>query len=259
LIQRATQLIAEVFYPDNFGLLLLDESRQSLRAHPSYRAKQSLGQQVFQIGRGVVGRVALEGKPQRIEDVTQEADYVQIDPLTHSELCVPVKIGDQVIGVINAESTRPAAFNENDERLLATFAGQLAIAFQKVRLFEAERRRAAELEALRQAGLRLTSNLDLQTLLEIILDRAIQLVTADTAHLFLYDGQELVFGAAFWASGHPKSCTIYRARAACPTTSRAVGSASSSMMYATIRCLPIRPGMAPWSACRCGAATRCWA
>ncbi len=204
LIGRATQLIAEVFFPDNFGLLLMDESRQALYPHPSYHIKQPITTTSFQVGQGVVGRVALTGKPLRIENVTLEDNYIQLDPLTRSELCVPVKIGDQVIGVINAESTRLAAFSENDERLLATFAGQMAIAFQKVRLFEAERRRAAELEALRQAGLRLTSNLDLQTLLEIILDHAIQLVTADTAHLFLFDGQELVFGAAFWASGHVK-------------------------------------------------------
>ncbi|HNT22942.1 MAG TPA: GAF domain-containing protein [Anaerolineales bacterium] len=202
LIERATQLVAEVFYPDNFGLVMLDEGQQTLYPHHSYRIKQSLKPASFPVGQGIIGRVASTGKALRLEDVSQESGYVQIDPLTRSELCVPVKIGDQVIGVINAESSRTGAFSENDERLLVTFAGQLAIAFQKVRLFDAERRRVAELEALRQASLRLSSNLDLQTLLEIILDRAIQLVTADTAHLFLYEEQELIFGAAFWAPGH---------------------------------------------------------
>ncbi len=202
LIERATQLIADVFYPDNFGLIMLDEGQQALYPHYSYRIKQPIKHTSVPVGTGVVGRVALTGKPLRLEDVSHENKYIQIDPLTRSELCVPIKIGDQVIGVINAESTRPGAFSENDERLLVTFAGQLAIAFQKVRLFDAERRRVAELEALRQASLRLSSNLDLQTLLEIILDRAIQLVTADTAHLFLFDDQELIFGAAFWAPGH---------------------------------------------------------
>jgi len=67
------------------------------------------------------------------------------------------------------------------------------------------RQRTAQLEALCQAGLHLTSTLDLQPTLEAILDYALQLVAAYDAHIFLYDGERLIFGAALWEDGHQQA------------------------------------------------------
>lgn len=204
LLSRVTDLIAEIFSPDNFGVLLLDKSRNALRAHPSYRGLSDIPTMALPLGKGVSGQVAKNGKPRRVSDVRLEPFYVCIDSETRSELCVPIIIDDQVVGVINAESRQLNAFNEGHTRLLATIAGQLAIAMQKIRLFEAFQRRANELESLRQASLHLASNLNLESLLEVLLKQAVQLVTVDTAHIFLYDGEKLRFGAAYWAEGHVK-------------------------------------------------------
>ncbi|MBN2146088.1 MAG: GAF domain-containing protein [Anaerolineales bacterium] len=203
LITRVTRLIAEIFFPSNFGVMLLDASRNQLVPHPSYHDLNNLDPLPIYPGRGISGQVAQDGIPRRIQDITQEPNYICIDTATRSELCVPIQIADQIIGVINAESNQVGFFSESDERLLATIAGQLATAMQKIRLYDSTQRRVAELESLRQASLHLTSNLDLQSLLEVLLKQAIQLLTADTAHLFLYDGETLTFGAAYWAEGRP--------------------------------------------------------
>jgi signal transduction histidine kinase len=63
------------------------------------------------------------------------------------------------------------------------------------------RRQAAELEALHQAGLRLTASLEQQPVLEAILEQALKLADADDAHIFLYENGQLTFGAALGASG----------------------------------------------------------
>lgn len=81
---------------------------------------------------------------------------------------------------------------------------QAALALARLRALESEHRRRAELEALRQASLSLTSRLDLQSVLERILEHALRLVGADDAHIFIYDGQRLRFGAALWAGGVQK-------------------------------------------------------
>jgi nitrate/nitrite-specific signal transduction histidine kinase len=70
---------------------------------------------------------------------------------------------------------------------------------ERVRAEEALGRYAEQLEALRQASLRLTSSLVLQPVLDTVLEHALQLIAADDAHIFLYDGENLTFGAAFWA------------------------------------------------------------
>ncbi len=63
------------------------------------------------------------------------------------------------------------------------------------------RRQAAELEALRQASLRLTSRLELQSVLAALLEQVIKLVDAYDTHIFFYDGDQISFGAALWANG----------------------------------------------------------
>jgi diguanylate cyclase (GGDEF)-like protein len=141
LLEQATQLIGASLFPDNFGILLVDEARGVLLVHQAYRGLPTgqLGRNdeiTVQIGEGICGAVALTGEPRRIPDVTQEPAYLNRVPGMISELCVPIKIGKRVIGVVNAESKKPDAYSEADERLLVTFASQLATAIAKVRLFE---------------------------------------------------------------------------------------------------------------------------
>ncbi len=141
LLEQATQLIGTSLYPDNFGIMLVDEARGLLRVHHAYRGlptgRLSREEEItLQLGEGICGAVALTGEPRRIPDVTVEAAYLNVVPGMLSELCVPIKVGQLVIGVVNAESKKPAAFSEADERLLVTFASQLATAMEKVRLFE---------------------------------------------------------------------------------------------------------------------------
>ncbi len=79
---------------------------------------------------------------------------------------------------------------------LEIFANQAAIAIENARLFEAERLRRQEIEAVHQASLDLTTSLDLTQVLNAILSATLKLVPAATVHIFLYDGEHLQFGAA---------------------------------------------------------------
>ena len=131
LIERVTQIIGDGFFPDNFGLILLEEGSNLLSSHPSYREKPGTQNSPYPLGTGVTGRVALEGKPLRVADTSQSPDYFVVDRETRSELCVPLKAGDRVIGVINTESSHLDAFSENDERLLSVLADQIAVAIAR--------------------------------------------------------------------------------------------------------------------------------
>ncbi|MFQ5854661.1 MAG: diguanylate cyclase [Anaerolineae bacterium] len=128
------------------------------------------------------------------------------EPHSHirSWLGVPLIVHEQVIGMLAVDSSQPDHFTADHARLAAAFANQVAIALENARLFEAERRRSGELEALRQASLRLTSRLELQTVMETVLDQALKLAASDNAHIFLYDGERLRFGAALWTDGRQR-------------------------------------------------------
>ena len=65
-------------------------------------------------------------------DVTQDPDYILLSVGMRSEICVPILSGERVLGVINAESHRPAVFTEADERLLTTIATEISIAMLRI-------------------------------------------------------------------------------------------------------------------------------
>lgn len=85
---------------------------------------------------GVTGRTALTGKVQRVDDVRKDPDYIELLPETLSELDVPLRIGDQVLGVLSLESDRLAAFDEMDEAALQSLADLAAIVMENARQYE---------------------------------------------------------------------------------------------------------------------------
>jgi len=141
LIEQITEIIGRNLFPDNFGILLMDEKKGVLQPHPSYRFVASTDSYPAEIhlGEGVTGQVAETGQPIRIGNVKSLNNYLDVDQTTSSELCVPIKLKGRILGVINTESTRPEAFSLDDELLLGTLAGQLATAIEQLRTAESER------------------------------------------------------------------------------------------------------------------------
>jgi diguanylate cyclase (GGDEF)-like protein len=142
LIEHVTDIIGKNLFPNNFGIMLLDESSGILHAHPSYRflSAEELHMVDVPSGEGVTGQVARSGIPRRIGNVHHVESYLKVDKRTNSELCVPIKLRERVLGVVNAESTKRNAFTVDDERLLVTLAGQLATAIEQLRKTQNERR-----------------------------------------------------------------------------------------------------------------------
>ena len=142
LIECTTDIIGKSLFPDNCGVLLLDEEKGILQPHPSYHFtfdKHLLPQDIL-LGQGITGQVAQTGHSIRIGTIEGIQNYLELDRSTRSELCVPVKLKDRVLGVINVESTRPEAFSADDELLLGTLAGQLATTLEQLRATAAEHR-----------------------------------------------------------------------------------------------------------------------
>ncbi len=193
LIERTTSLLAETLFSNNFGVLLVEEKKQHLIYHPSYYETQPLERDPIPFGVGIIGKTAEQGLTWNVSNVRNETAYRQADPTTRSELCVPIKIAEQVIGVINTESQSIDGFDDDDVRLLETVAGQLATAMQKIRSYEAQRQRVSELAALREASLQLNNSLDLNQVLKAILQNALVLMNGVEAAVYLYDGEKIQF------------------------------------------------------------------
>ncbi len=201
VLHRAVEMITEAFGYYYASIMLLDEERGDLVfkagtggfvGRTPYDFRQDIGE-------GLIGWVADRGETLLANDVSQEPQYIPayLDE-TKSELDVPLKYGDKVIGVLDLQSSELNAFDEHDVMAMEALAGHVAAAIENARLFAVAKQRVAELRAVRQASLQLTSTLELEPVLETILEHALNLVSADDAHVFLYDEGQLTFGAAMW-------------------------------------------------------------
>ena len=88
------------------------------------------------MGKGITGWVAEKGEPLLVNDVREDSRYICGDESIRSEMCVPLKMGQKVIGVIDAQSRALNAFSEDDLRLLNIVGGQLATLIENIRLYE---------------------------------------------------------------------------------------------------------------------------
>lgn len=124
----------------NCVLHLLDEASGELRPRAlsfvDAVRPNVVGRSQMRIGQGVAGYALQTGQVVNIGDVSQDPRFVRVSRGRRfaSMLVAPLILGDRRIGTLSIDSERPYAFSADDERLLATFAAQAAVALENARL-----------------------------------------------------------------------------------------------------------------------------
>ena len=208
LLKRTAQAIQKSFGYFNVTLYLLDAERQEavLRANAGGHPVGKLKNYRQSLDVGMIGYTGKHSQTLLANDVTLEPHYKRCLPNEENvaaELCVPIVFSASVIGVLDAQHEQCNAFGADDVRAMETLAVQLGVAIQNAELFEETRQRVAELAALQEVSLEISSSLDLRNVLDKIARNALQLVHADDVHIFLYDADKdgFVFGTALWKDG----------------------------------------------------------
>lgn len=152
---------------------------------------------IVPVDASVMGMAMRSGQPVRIGDLHVIRNKFILDPDFRSELAVPLKYRGRVIGVLVLVSKDTNVFTSSDEQLLVVIASQMAGFFENMRLNEETRERAQkladsvrQLQAVRDTSLDIAGDLDLDTLLTRVAQRARDLVGARGAQLGLYNALE---------------------------------------------------------------------
>jgi PAS domain S-box-containing protein len=193
LLDRAAYLIHDMFGYHHVALYLLDGDVAVLKAvagaygdvlPPDYRLKLS---------EGIIGQVATYGEKVVVNNTNLEPDYMPITdqtPAMQSELCLPIKMAGNSLGVLDIQSPMLKAFTKNDIDAMETLTSQIAVAVEKAYLYDtiqqelAERKRAErqlEARAFQQAavanlGQRVLSGVALPALLNEAAQRIVEIL-----------------------------------------------------------------------------------
>jgi HD-GYP domain-containing protein (c-di-GMP phosphodiesterase class II)/PAS domain-containing protein len=140
----------------NVTLFLLRDGKLYYGAgHGGYEPEEMLVSEIsIEIGRGIIGMAAQTCQPVLVNDASNDPRFIFWEglPYTQSELAMPVKSGERLLGVLDLQSTKKDAFDLSDVEALSVLADQLAVAIENAQLFEQTRRRAQELGSLTQVS-----------------------------------------------------------------------------------------------------------
>jgi GAF domain-containing protein len=142
VLARAAQLVQESFDYHHVALFLVDHERGELEMKAiagNFLRLFPLNHRI-QIDAGMVGWVGAHGQRLCANDVEAEPHYINFYPdviPTRSELSVPIRVGEETVGVLDVQSPELNDFDDDDVRVIETLADQIAVAIANARLYEA--------------------------------------------------------------------------------------------------------------------------
>ncbi len=151
LLYQVVHLIQQSFGYYHVHIYLADTEAGYMVLHEGTgepgRSMKERGHRI-RIGEGLVGHVGQKGEAVLVTDVSQEPRWLPnpLLPDTKSELTVPLKLGNELLGVLDVQSDRVGGLTEDDMALLEGLAGQIAVAIANTRLFEQMQAYARQLE-----------------------------------------------------------------------------------------------------------------
>jgi signal transduction protein with GAF and PtsI domain len=137
------------------SLWLLDENTKTLSIEATQSiSEEYLKERVLRLGEGVVGWVAQEKKPIRVDNVLEDQRFKEKKLARKEGLCsllsVPMMVRGKVIGVINCYTSYPHHYTDTEEAVLTTVANQSAICIENTELMVKTKVIQEELETRKQ-------------------------------------------------------------------------------------------------------------
>ncbi len=181
LARRVTELIQQTFHYYYVAIFTLHPNSTLLRFRASGmpqvppqggslrkgKRKKQVPLEV-EVGQGLVGLAASSGEQILVDDVREDPRFRFIDvlPETRSEVVIPLKLKDRVLGVLDVQSDQAHAFHPNDLLILEALADTIARAIEGAQLYSDLRRRADQLTLIAEVSKSVSSSLELRTLME---------------------------------------------------------------------------------------------
>jgi len=194
LIPRLLPPVVQLTGADASTVAMFDVVRQMIVYPFYYNLPQHLKDVEVPAGSGISGETIARGEPVLLADYGEHPAALQpwVEAGVRSVLSVPLQIGDDFMGALLLFSLDEVQPFGEQALTTAQAAGRLAsVALQRAGLFEAERQRRQEAEALREISLALSATLDAEQVMEVLLDQIGRVIPYDSANVMLIEGDRV--------------------------------------------------------------------
>lgn len=165
LLDRLGAFTREMLAAEASAVMLLDPTGSHLYWETSSGGESTVRGLTLPVGHGIAGTVALTGQPCIVTDTAGDPRVAHnIDAatgfVTRSILCVPIRVRDTILGVIETLNKQSGPFTAEDQEILELIAAQAGIAIDNTRLYESlDERVRQRTEELGAANARLEKTL----------------------------------------------------------------------------------------------------
>jgi PAS domain S-box-containing protein len=168
LLDRVLEVLVRELGVENASVMLLDSGSGELRVRAGRGLRDDEGppapaHATLRVGEGIAGWVAARNEPLVVNDVSRDVRFKHAHgtaSTSGSIVCVPLRAGETVLGVLNLSASSPGSFAPHHTRVLRIVASQIASALRGIELHRKLRSFSAELEE--QVGRR-TAELEART------------------------------------------------------------------------------------------------
>ncbi len=122
--------------------------------------------------KGILGEVLRKKKTYYAPEADKDPYYFRFgEHQSKSELAVPIRVGNDVLGIVNIEGLRPHEFDEIDVATIETFADELSVYYQFANRMEREKQYARRMELVAKLGSILNSSLDPRDFIQSVVEQ----------------------------------------------------------------------------------------
>jgi PAS domain S-box-containing protein len=165
-IHNAIETLHQALPEEKITYFSVDEKNQLIaRASAGYAMPDQSSRRIL-MGQGVVGAVARDRKPMRVDDTQADHSSRPLAVDTNSILAIPVVFADQLMGVINIESTTLAMFDESDQEFVTTVADNMASIVSNIRLLDQVREQIDRQQKLFEISNKIRRSVDIETIMQ---------------------------------------------------------------------------------------------
>jgi serine phosphatase RsbU (regulator of sigma subunit) len=201
VLQRVAEMAQTLAASAHAHIFLYDASRDELTLAASHWSVDQTPIPLKPRRFGITYSVARSGEPIFIEDSTDHPYYADVprNARPGALACLPLVKGEGILGTLNLGYWHPYHFDPETRAFLDLMAKHAAIAIDNARLYQAATLSASELRRLYDTSLDITSQLEISKLLDLIIQRAAELLNGDSGNFYFYDenADELVPRAPF--------------------------------------------------------------